>query len=350
MEEKPVYPFPAFVGQDMAKLALLVVITNPKIGGLLIRGPKGSGKSTLIRSIADILPEVKVISDCQFNCNPYDVTNQCEGCKTRISKGESVPIEERKMKIVNLPLTATEDRVVGTIDIEKALREGLKALQPGILAEANQNVLYIDEINLLPDNIVDAILDAAAMGWNYIERESISVSHPSRFILIGSMNPEEGELRPQLLDRMSISVDMDNINDPELRVKIIKNNLEFQKDPQAFRDKYKDEMERIKRKIVEARELLKQIELEDEHLLTIANLCIKLGVDGHRPDIIIGNTAKTIAALKGRTTLSFDDIRLASYLALNHRTRKGGFLPPPARKDIDTVLQESLTEVSKFFR
>ncbi|MGQ4891717.1 MAG: ATP-binding protein [Candidatus Njordarchaeia archaeon] len=349
-KERVIYPFPAFVDQDLAKLALLVVITNPKIGGLLIKGPKGSGKSTLIRSIEEILPEIEIVADCPFRCNPRDPTNMCDNCKTRLIKGEKLPIKKVKMRIVNLPLSATEDRVVGTLDIEKALKEGLRALQPGILAEANQNVLYVDEINLLPDNLVDAILDAAALGWNYVEREGISVSHPSRFVLIGSMNPEEGELRPQLLDRLALSVDMEMIKDPSLRVEIIKRNIEFQNNPEKFREKYLADIEKIRKRIVEAREILDKVKLSDEQLYIIADMCIKLNVDGHRPDIIIGNTAKTIAALKGRLEVTMDDIRLAAYLALNHRTRQGGFLPPPLRKEIDEILQQSVAEVTKFFR
>ncbi|MEM2127646.1 MAG: ATP-binding protein, partial [Candidatus Bathyarchaeia archaeon] len=198
---RPVYPFSALVGQPELKLALLLNAVNPMIGGLLIRGQKGTGKSTAVRALVDILPEISVVRGCPFNCNPFDPTNMCPTCLDKYLRGNPLDAETRRMKVVTLPIGATEDRVVGSLDIEKAISEGIRALQPGLLAEANQNILYIDEVNLLPDHITDSILDAAASGWNVVEREGISVQHPSRFILIGTMNPEEGELRPQLLDR-----------------------------------------------------------------------------------------------------------------------------------------------------
>ncbi len=207
------FPFAAIVDQEQLLRALLFNAINPHIGGLLVRGPKGSGKSMAARALADLLPEVEVTADCIFGCSPTDPSNMCSLCRSRIEAGETLPTERRKMRVITLPLGATEDRVVGTLDIEKALREGVRALQPGILAEANQNILYVDEINLLPDHIVDDLLDAAASGLNVVEREAISVAHPSRFILIGTMNPEEGELRPQLLDRLPISVTVQTVMD-----------------------------------------------------------------------------------------------------------------------------------------
>ena len=233
--ERVVYPFTAIVGQEEMKLALLLNAINPQIGGLLIRGPKGTGKSTIVRSLVDILPEISVVKDCHFNCNPEDPTNMCQTCLSKYRMGEALPVERRKMRVVSLPIGATEDRVIGSLDIEKAIKYGIEALEPGILAEANQNVLYVDEVNLLPDHIADDLLDVAATGWNIIEREGISVSHPSRFIFVGTMNPEEGELRPQILDRFPLSTLIKTVNQEEARVQIVKNNLQFEKDPTAFK-------------------------------------------------------------------------------------------------------------------
>jgi len=232
-----VFPFSAIVGLDKLKLAILINAINPKIGGLLIRGPKGSGKSTVVRALVDILPKIKVVKDCPFNCSPYDPSNMCPTCSERHKKGEKLPMEEREMVVVDLPLGSTEDRVVGSLDVEKAIKHGIEALEPGILAEANQNILYVDEVNLLPDHIADDLLDAAATGWNIVEREGISVSHPSRFIFIGTMNPEEGELRPQLLDRFALSVTVERITSVENRIEVVKKNMEFEADPEKFYEK-----------------------------------------------------------------------------------------------------------------
>ena len=229
-----VFPFSAIVGLEKLKLAILVNAINPKIGGLLIKGQKGSGKSTIVRALADILPKILVVKDCPFNCNPHDPSNMCPRCSERYKRGEKLLVEEREMVVVDLPLGATEDRVIGSLDVEKAIKYGIEALEPGILAEANQNILYVDEVNLLPDHIADDLLDAAATGWNIVEREGISVSHPSRFIFIGTMNPEEGELRPQLLDRFPLSVTVDRITSVEDRIEIVKRNMEFEADPEKF--------------------------------------------------------------------------------------------------------------------
>ena len=212
MPLRPVYPFTAIVGQEELKLALLLNAVNPHIGGLLIRGPKGTGKSTSVRALSDILPEVDVVEGCRFNCSPTDPTNMCGDCLARYRKDGELPKVARPMRVVTLPIGATEDRVVGSLDIEQAIKLGIRALEPGILAEANQNVLYIDEVNLLPDHITDDILDVAASGWNIVEREAISLGHPARFMLIGTMNPEEGELRPQLMDRFALHVRIENIS------------------------------------------------------------------------------------------------------------------------------------------
>lgn len=336
------FPFSAIVGQERLKLALLVNAANPLIGGLLVRGPKGSGKSMAVRALGDLLPEVEVVADCLFNCSPENVSNMCNSCRSRYDSGENLPLKRKKMKVVTLPLSSTEDRVVGTLDMEKALKEGVKALQLGILAEANQNVLYVDEINLLPDHIVDDLLDAAASGWNAVERESISISHPSRFILVGTMNPEEGELRPQLLDRLPISVTLSTIMDVDKRVEIVKRNLEFKRDPSSFIQKYSSEQGDLKRRILNAKELLGKIKIPDSIIYLASAICANLEVDGQRPDVIMAEAARTIAALSGRVNIVPQDALEAGKLALNHRTRKAGFEGPPAEKEIEGAYEKAL--------
>ncbi|MGQ4895169.1 MAG: ATP-binding protein, partial [Candidatus Njordarchaeia archaeon] len=253
-----------------------------------------------------------------------------------------LPVKKIKMQVVNLPIGATEDMVVGSLDIEKALREGIRALQPGILARANRNILYVDEVNLLPDNIVDIILDSAALGWNYVEREGISVAHPSRFILIGTMNPEEGELRPQLLDRFSMSITIEGVKDSNLRAEIIKRNIEFLENPIEFIKKYEKDQEELRNKIIEARKRLTNVEISDGILLLVAKLCLFLQVDGHRPDIIITMVAKTIAALFGRNYVEPEDVKVAAKLVLGHRTRRGGFLEPATPQEIEVAFDRVL--------
>mgnify|MGYP000471630566 CR=1 FL=1 len=350
VREKPLLPFTAFINQEELKLALILLAINPKIGGLLILGEKGTGKSALVRALADLLPPIKVIKECPFNDNPDDVVNMCDICREKLAKGDRLEVEYKKMEVVTLPLSASIDAVVGTIDIEKVLKEGLKAFQPGILARANRQILYIDEVNLLPDHIVDAILDAAAMGWNYVEREGISVSHPSRFILIGTMNPEEGELRPQLLDRFSLSVKISSIRDSNLRAEIIRRNLEFLENPIEFRKKWENEQNKLRERIIRARELLSKVTISDKMLYAIAELCAELKVDGHRPDIVIAVTAKTIAAYDGRDEVIEDDILLAAKLALGHRTRELGLLEPPSYSEIEKTFRSVLKKTEKFFR
>lgn len=350
LDERIVFPFTAVVDQDLLKLALILNAINPKIGGLLVRGEKGSGKSTVVRALADLLPEIKVVKGCPFNCNPEDPTNMCSVCRERFERGEELPVEKRKMKVITLPIGATEDRVIGSLDIERALKEGVKALQPGILAEANQNILYVDEINLLPDHIVDDILDAAASGWNIIEREGISIAHPSRFILVGTMNPEEGELRPQLLDRLPLSVTIRGIQDEQLRVEVIKRNLEFAEDPLGFRRKYEKKQRELRERILKAIELLPNVRVPNPILKAVAKLCLALQVDGHRPDIIIVQTARTLAAFQGRTIVEPEDINVAAKLALGHRTRRGGFEEPASLEEIDKVLEKVLGMMKQFFR
>ncbi|MEM2102654.1 MAG: VWA domain-containing protein [Candidatus Bathyarchaeia archaeon] len=345
MSKRVVLPFSAIVNLDKLKLAIIINAINPKIGGLLIRGSKGSGKTTLVRSLADILPKIHVVKDHPFNCNPYDPSNMCPVCRESYEKGKKLPVEERPMVVVDLPLGATEDRVVGSLDVEKAIKLGVEALEPGILAEANQNILYVDEINLLPDHIADDLLDAAATGWNVVEREGISVSHPSRFIFIGTMNPEEGELRPQLLDRFPLSVSVTPIASVEERMEVVRRNLEFEANPEEFIAKYSDIQEELRRRIVQARELLPKVVMPEALLKAVCKACIDLKVDGMRPDIVISKAAQTLAAFENRTQVTISDVLVASDYALSHRTREGGFLEPATSEEIKDALLRNMKEM-----
>jgi Mg-chelatase subunit ChlI/Mg-chelatase subunit ChlD len=343
-----VFPFSAIVDLEKLKLAILINAINPKIGGLLIRGPKGSGKSTVVRALADILPKINVVKNCVFNCNPYDPSNMCPRCSERYKQGENLPVEERKMIVVDLPLGATEDRVVGSLDVEKAIKYGIEALEPGILAEANQNVLYVDEVNLLPDHIADDLLDAAATGWNFVEREGISVSHPSRFIFVGTMNPEEGELRPQLLDRFPLSVAVERITSAKDRMEIVKRNMEFEADPERFYKKYQPMQMELQKRIKEARKVLNEVVIPEEILEGICKACVDLKIDGVRPDIVIAKAAVTLAAFENRKEVTLDDVLVAADFVLSHRTREGGFLEPASHEEIRETFTTTLKKVFKF--
>lgn len=343
MQRRILFPFTAIVELDKLKLAMIINAVNPSIGGLLIRGPKGSGKTTAVRALRDVLPKIHVVADCPFNCNSHDLSNMCEKCSTIYHKSGKFPLEEREMRVVDLPLGATEDRVVGSLDIEKAIKHGIEALEPGILAEANQNILYVDEINLLPDHIADDLLDAAATGWNVVEREGISVSHPSRFIFIGTMNPEEGELRPQLLDRFPLSVTVERITSVEGRMEVVRRSLEFEANPETFLKKCEPVQNELKKRIAQARESLTSVVMLEKLLEAICRTCLDLKVDGLRPDIVISKAASTLAAFENRKEVSLDDVMVASELALSHRTREGGFLEPATPEEI----KETLLNVAK---
>ena len=316
------------------KLALLLNAVNILIGGLLIRGQKGTGKSSAVRAMTDILPEVTVVKGCPFNCSPEDPTNMCPSCLEMYEKGEEIEVETKRMRVVSLPIGSTEDRVIGSLDIEKAIGQGIRALQPGLLAEANQNILYIDEVNLLPDHITDSILDAAASGWNTVEREGVSVSHPSRFILIGTMNPEEGELRPQLADRFSLHTSVQGIYDEGQRVEIIQRNLEFGEDPVDFSKRWQGEQEELRKRIVGARDLVKEVEVPDSVMRAVASACIRLHVDGHRPDISTIRASKALAAFEGRGAVTPDDVMRVAVMAVGYRTRGFGFEEPAKPEEI----------------
>lgn len=337
---KTLFPFTAFVNQQDLKLALLLNIVNPKIGGVLIRGAKGTGKSSFVYSLPDILPQITVAKDCPFNCNPADPTNLCSACRTK----SNLQPEKRAMKVITLPLGTTEDRLIGSMNISEIMTKGIQSLQPGVLAMANQNILYIDEINLLPDHITDDILDAAASGWNTIERENISVTHPARFILIGSMNPEEGELRPQILDRLALSVEAKTITNESERVQVIKRNLLFETDPVSFTNTFVQDQQALKQKIEQAKKILPDVTISDSLLSAIASACAKLEVDGMRPDVIITKTALTIAAYDNRTAVTEPDVIKAAVLTLSHRTRKGGFQQPATKDDIENTFGQNLAK------
>ena len=348
LRKRLVFPFSAIVGLEKLKLAILVNAINPKIGGLLIKGPKGSGKSTIVRALADILPKILVVKDCPFNCNPHDPSNMCPRCSERYKQGDKLPVEEREMVVVDLPLGATEDRVIGSLDVEKAIKYGIEALEPGILAEANQNILYVDEVNLLPDHIADDLLDAAATGWNIVEREGISVSHPSRFIFIGTMNPEEGELRPQLLDRFPLSVTVDRITSVEDRIEIVKRNMEFEADPEKFCQKFEPLQKELRERIAKAKVVLKDVVLPENLLEGICKACLDLKVDGLRPDIVIAKASAALAAFENRTEVTLNDVLVAAELALSHRTREGGFLEPATPQEIREVFTATVKKVFQF--
>lgn len=338
---RPNLPFTALVGLDTLKLSLILNGINPKIGGVLISGPKGTGKTTAVRALADLLPEVEEVKDCRFGCNPKGDSMLCEECQSTIDAGKSLKIRTRKMRVVNLPLSTTEDRLIGALDIERVLKDGIQALKPGILAEAHQNVLYVDEVNLLPDHLVDDLLDAAATKVNLIEREGISIMHPSDFVLIGTMNPEEGELRPQLLDRFSLHVSIGRNLNVDERMELVRRNLEFEDDPEGFREKWMKKQEELLDMILKAKELLPNVILSDSKLRAIAMACDALEVDGVRPDIIISKTAITHAAYRGRTEVTLDDMKLGAHLTLSHRTRRGGLLEPPSPNDISDAITKA---------
>jgi magnesium chelatase subunit I len=317
-----VFPFPAIVGQEEMKLALLLNVIDPKISGVMIMGDRGTGKSTTIRALADLLPEIEVVANDPFNSDPSDPDLMSDEVKQKLEQQILLEIVKKKVIMVDLPLGATEDRVCGTIDIEKALSEGVKAFEPGLLAKANRGILYVDEVNLLDDHLVDVLLDSAASGWNTVEREGISIRHPARFVLVGSGNPEEGELRPQLLDRFGMHAEIHTVKEPALRVEIVEQRSEFDRDPQAFYEKYLEEQLDLQNRLVQAQRLLPQVNIDYELRVKISEVCAELNVDGLRGDIVTNRAAKALAAFEGRTEVTVDDIRRVIVLSLRHRLRK----------------------------
>ena len=321
----PIFPFTAIVGQERMRRALILNAVDTRIGGVLIRGERGTAKSTAARALAALLPKVKVVDDCRFGCDPDKPATWCTECKERFEGTTKIPSYVRTTSFVNLPVSATEDRVVGTLDIEQAIQKGERHFEPGVLASANRGLLYIDEVNLLDDHVVDVLLDSAAMGVNMVEREGISFSHPARFILVGTMNPEEGELRPQLLDRFALSVDIVGIRNARERVLIMERNLGFEQDAEKFRNTFMPKEEELSHQIERGRELVGQVTHTSRDLLSIAALTASLNVDGHRADLVILKAARAQAAFEGRTKINDHDIALAAELALPHRIKRTPF-------------------------
>jgi Mg-chelatase subunit ChlI len=318
------FPFAAIVEQERLKQALLLNAVHPAVGGVLIAGPAGTGKSTAVRGLAELLPEIDVVADCHFSCDPAD---PCPSCRSR---GEELPVGRRRRRIVDLPLNATEDRVAGTVDIARALREGERALEPGLLAEANRGILYVDEINLLDDHLTDILLDAAALGVNVVEREGISIAHPARFLLVGTMNEEEGELRPQIADRIGLRVQVEAVLDPDARAEIARRREAFTGDPGSFAAAWAQAESDLAAEVAEAERLLPEVRVPDHLYPAVGRLTVKAGVSSHRADVTILECSKAAAALAGRGDVTVDDVVDAAALALGHRLPVDPFAPPPS--------------------
>lgn len=319
------YCFAAIVGQSDMKTALILNAINPNLGGVLIRGEKGTAKSTAVRALAELLPVQTRAAGCRFGCDPADEAHLCPDCRERIAGGGEVKTVEAPMEVIDLPVSATEDRVVGTLDMEYAIKTGEKKFEPGILARANRNILYVDEVNLLDDHVVDVLLDSAAMGVNTVEREGVSYSHPARFILVGTMNPEEGDLRPQLIDRFGLSVMVEGEKDVDTRVEVMENRLLYEGNPEKFFAAYEPRQQDLRDRIRKAQAILGKVQYTKDILRKIAEICIELDVDGHRADIGMLKTAMTIAAYNGRTEVQIEDVIGAAKLVLPHRMRRRPF-------------------------
>ncbi|NLT74396.1 MAG: magnesium chelatase [Chloroflexi bacterium] len=320
-----IFPFSAIVGQERMRRALILNAISPQIGGVLIRGERGTAKSTAARALAALLPSIRIVADCPFSCDPDRPEQLCDTCRERLASSDTLPVEVRQTRFVDLPVSATEDRVVGTLDLERAIKHGERHFEPGVLATANRGLLYVDEVNLLDDHVVDLLLDSAAMGVNVVEREGISFSHPARFILVGTMNPEEGDLRPQLLDRFALCVDIHGILDADARVEILRRRIAFEQDYDGFADLWYAQESELSTRILQAQELLPSVTHQDRDLYSIARLTAEMDVDGHRADIVILKTALAQAAFEGRDRIREVDILLAAELALPHRLRRTPF-------------------------
>jgi Mg-chelatase subunit ChlI len=352
---RQLFPFTAIVGQEKMKRALVLNAINPQIGGVLIRGERGTAKSTAARALAALLPDLNVVADCPFNCDPNVPELMCDNCRIRVEEGEHLELVERRTGFVDLPVSATEDRVVGTLDIEKAIQTGRKHFEPGVLAAANRGLLYVDEVNLLDDHVVDLLLDSAAMGVNIVEREGISFQHPSRFILVGTMNPEEGELRPQLLDRFALCVEIKGLIDPAQRVAVLERCVQFEEDPHGFHDEWEPYERRLGQEIAQARRVLPSVTYDSGDLYLIAELTSSFEVDGHRADIVILKAALANAAFAGRERITETDILQAAELALPHRLKKQPLEDPTADikglqarlDEVHSRVQEQQTEATR---
>ena len=335
---EPSFPFTAIVGQTAMKRALLLNTVNPRIGGVLIRGKKGTAKSTAVRSLAGLLPEVTVLQGCAYSCSPEARQGLCQWCE---SGANDNPPVSHQVRIVDLPVGASEDRLVGSLDIEQAIKTGTRSFEPGLIAAAHRGILYIDEVNLLNDHLVDVLLDASAMGRNYVEREGISVSHAAEFILVGTMNPEEGDLRPQLLDRFGLAVEVDGIMPSEERREVVRRRMAFESDPFSFMDSWQEEEAKERERLLKSRALLDRVTVSDDILGLITDICAEYQVDGLRGDIVMYKTAGTIAAYDGRTEVNVEDVREAAQLALLHRQRRQPFQQPHlVTEQLDNMLEE----------
>ncbi|WP_269613415.1 magnesium chelatase ATPase subunit I [Prochlorococcus marinus] len=320
--KRRVFPFTSVIGQEEMKLALLLNVIDPRIGGVMIMGDRGTGKSTTIRALADLLPAIEVVEGDPYNSSLDDPDLQSNDVRERIDSGNEIRKGEKQVPMIDLPLGATEDRLCGTIDIEKALSEGVRAFEPGLLAKANRGLLYVDEVNLLDDHLVDVLLDSAASGWNTVEREGISVRHPARFVLIGSGNPEEGELRPQLLDRFGMSVEVRTVREAKLRVQVVDQRTAFDNDPESFNDSVQGNQDALQQKVVDAQNLLNEVSIDEDLRLRISAVCGELDVDGLRGDIVTNRAARALAAFEGRKEVTEEDIARVVSTALRHRLRK----------------------------
>mmetsp|Transcript_14492 Transcript_14492/g.43807 ORF Transcript_14492/g.43807 Transcript_14492/m.43807 type:complete len:461 (+) Transcript_14492:144-1526(+) len=319
---RPVFPFTAIVGQEQMKLALLLNIIDPKIGGVMVMGDRGTGKSTTVRALTDLLPKIQVVAGDPFNSDPVDQESMSDDVRQRVRAGEQLEVKATRINMVDLPLGATEDRVCGTIDIEKALTEGVKAFEPGLLAKANRGVLYVDEVNLLDDGLVDVVLDSAASGINTVEREGVSIAHPAKFVMIGSGNPTEGELRPQLLDRFGLSVDVSTLQNMEQRVQLVLDRMAYEQDPDKFCASVEADQQALRERLVSATERLPSVQVSREVRLQISEICSLLDVDGIRGDMVVNRAARALVAFEGRTDVTIDDVARVIALCLNHRMRK----------------------------
>ena len=339
------FPFSAIVGQEDAKLALMISSVDSSIGGVLLSGVKGTGKSTLVRAFANVLPEIDVSAGCPYHCDPKKPDSMCSQCKEKHRAGK-IEVAKMKPRVVSVPLGTTEDRLLGTIDVQKILADGEVSFRQGLIAKANRQILYIDEVNLLPDNLTDDILDVAVSGVNRVEREGISIEHPARFVLVGTMNPEEGQLRPQILDRFAISVKIDTITDPDLRVEIINRALSYSLDSERFCRGFAKLDKKLAERIADARDNLHNIKISKKLINTVALAMSRLGVDGQRPDIVIVKSAIALASLWGDKKVELKHIKKVSPMAVCHRTRNGGFDEPPSAEDVSKYIDGAYKEIS----